>query len=50
MARLKILVVDDEPFIRSGIQRILQNFRVDYPFMEEPSNSIFSKQPPVKKG
>ncbi|MDN5330301.1 MAG: two-component system, sensor histidine kinase and response regulator [Bacteroidales bacterium] len=36
MARLKILVVDDEPFIRSGIQRILQNFRVDYPFMEEP--------------
>lgn len=36
MARLKILVVDDEPFIRSGIQRILQNFRVDYPFMDEP--------------
>ncbi len=36
MARLKILVVDDEPFIRSGIIRILQNFRVDYPFMDEP--------------
>ena len=36
MAQLKILVVDDEPFIRSGIQRILNNFRVDYPFMNEP--------------
>ncbi len=36
MATLKILVVDDEPFIRAGIQRILQNFRVDYPFMTEP--------------
>ncbi|MDO9510391.1 MAG: hybrid sensor histidine kinase/response regulator [Bacteroidales bacterium] len=35
MAQLKILVVDDEPYIRAGIQRILQNFRVDYPFMEE---------------
>lgn len=35
MANLKILVVDDEPYIRAGIQRILQNFRVDYPFMEE---------------
>ncbi len=35
MAVLDILVVDDEPFIRSGINRILRNFRVDYPFMEE---------------
>ncbi len=35
MAVLDILVVDDEPFIRSGISRILRNFRVDYPFMEE---------------
>ncbi len=36
MAKLKILVIDDEPFIRSGIERILRNFRVDYPFMAEP--------------
>jgi two-component system, sensor histidine kinase and response regulator len=36
MSILKILVVDDEPGIRSGISRILRNFRVDYPFMDEP--------------
>ncbi len=36
MAILDILVVDDEPFIRSGINRILRNFQVDYPFMDEP--------------
>ncbi len=36
MATLKILVIDDEPGIRSGISRILQNFRVDFPFMDEP--------------
>jgi len=35
MSRLKILVVDDEPGIRSGVARILRNFRVDYPFMDE---------------
>ena len=35
MATLKVLVVDDEPGIRSGIQRILRNFRVGYPFMDE---------------
>lgn len=35
MATLKILVVDDEPGIRGGITRILRNFRVDYPFMDE---------------
>jgi len=35
MANLKILVVDDEPGIRSGIERILRNFKVDYPFMDE---------------
>jgi two-component system sensor histidine kinase/response regulator len=35
MSTLKILVVDDEPGIRSGVTRILRNFRVDYPFMEE---------------
>ena len=36
MSTLKILVVDDEPGIRSGVSRILRNFRVDYPFMDEP--------------
>ncbi|GAB4328288.1 MAG: hypothetical protein Kow00127_20920 [Bacteroidales bacterium] len=35
MADLKLLVVDDEPGIRSGIDRILRNFSVGYPFMEE---------------
>lgn len=35
MAKLKILIVDDEPGIRSGIHRILRNFRVSFPFMEE---------------
>ncbi len=35
MPTLKILVVDDEPGIRSGVGRILRNFRVDYPFMDE---------------
>lgn len=36
MPTLKILIVDDEPGIRSGVSRILKNFRVDYPFMDEP--------------
>jgi two-component system, sensor histidine kinase and response regulator len=36
MSTLKILVVDDEPGIRSGVSRILRDFRVDYPFMDEP--------------
>lgn len=35
MATLKVLVVDDEPGIRSGITRILRNYTVGYPFMEE---------------
>ncbi|MEI7725464.1 MAG: hybrid sensor histidine kinase/response regulator [Bacteroidota bacterium] len=35
MSTLKILIVDDEPGIRSGVSRILRNFRVDYPFMDE---------------
>jgi signal transduction histidine kinase len=35
MAQLKILVVDDEPGIRSGVHRILGNFHVTYPFMDE---------------
>jgi signal transduction histidine kinase len=35
MAQLKVLVVDDEPGIRSGVGRILGNFHVTYPFMDE---------------
>lgn len=35
MGQLKVLVVDDEPGIRSGVSRILGNFHVTYPFMDE---------------
>jgi signal transduction histidine kinase len=35
MATFKILVIDDEQGIRDGTRRILQSFRVDYPFMDE---------------
>ena len=35
MAVLKVLVIDDEPGIRSGVTRILGNFHVNYPFMDE---------------
>ncbi len=34
MEQLKILVVDDEPGIRSGVERILRNHTVSYPFMD----------------
>lgn len=35
MGKLNLLVVDDEPGIRSGVIRILENFTVSYPFMDE---------------
>jgi signal transduction histidine kinase len=35
MAKLTVLIVDDEPGIRSGIVRTLSNFSVGYPFMDE---------------
>ena len=35
MKKLKVLIVDDEPGIRSGIERILRNYAVGYPFMDE---------------
>jgi signal transduction histidine kinase len=35
MELLQVLVVDDEFGIRSGISRILRNFSVSYPFMDE---------------
>jgi len=34
MDYLKILVVDDEDGIRSGVKRVLANFVVSYPFMD----------------
>lgn len=35
MEVVDILVVDDEPGIRSGVTRILRNFTVSYPFLED---------------
>jgi two-component system sensor histidine kinase/response regulator len=35
METLKILVIDDEAGIRSGVARILKSHRVSYPFMDE---------------
>jgi len=35
METLNLLVVDDEPGIRSGVCRILENYTVSYPFMDE---------------
>ncbi|MDL2296614.1 response regulator [Bacteroidales bacterium OttesenSCG-928-B11] len=35
MATLNVLIVDDEPGIRSGITRILRDFSVDFPFLNE---------------
>lgn len=35
MSEFKVLIVDDEPGIRSGTRRILKDFSVDFPFMDE---------------
>lgn len=35
METLKLLVIDDEPGIRSGVTRILRNHTVSYPFMDD---------------
>lgn len=35
MGTLRLLVVDDEPGIRSGVSRILENHSVSYPFMDD---------------
>jgi len=35
MSKLKLLIVDDEPGIISGAKRILNDFSVGYPFMDE---------------
>ncbi|HYW94344.1 MAG TPA: ATP-binding protein [Bacteroidales bacterium] len=40
METLKVLVVDDEPGIRSGVSRILSQHTVSYPFMDEDYHFI----------
>lgn len=35
MMTLKLLIVDDEPGIRTGVMRSLRNYNVSFPFMEE---------------
>lgn len=35
MEKLRVLVVDDEPGIRSGVSRILRNYSIGFPFMED---------------
>ena len=35
MSKLNLLIVDDEPGIRSGAERVLRDFSVGYPFMDE---------------
>jgi len=35
VSTLKLLIVDDEPGIRSGAKRVLKDFSVGYPFMDE---------------
>ncbi|NVN95878.1 MAG: hybrid sensor histidine kinase/response regulator [Bacteroidetes bacterium] len=35
MELIKLLIVDDEPGIRSGVSRVLRDFSVSYPFMDE---------------
>lgn len=35
MSTIHVLVVDDEPGIRSGVSRVLSRFKVSYPFLEE---------------
>ncbi len=59
MEKLRVLVVDDEPGIRAGVKRILRNYTIDYPFMDEnfgfeiieaatgeEAVAIIDKQPP----
>jgi two-component system, sensor histidine kinase and response regulator len=50
MAVLKVLVVDDEPGIRSGVARILRDFHVTYPFMDEDYNFEILEAPTGEDG
>lgn len=38
METLKVIIIDDEPGITSGVSRILRNHSVSYPFMDESFN------------
>jgi two-component system sensor histidine kinase/response regulator len=50
MAVLKVLVIDDEPGIRSGVTRILSNFNVNYPFMDEDYTFEVNEAPTGEEG
>ena len=50
MATFKILIIDDEPGIREGTKRILQNFKVDYPFMDEQIDFLVLEAGTGKEG
>ncbi|MCU0472335.1 MAG: ATP-binding protein [Bacteroidales bacterium] len=50
MAVLKVLVVDDEPGIRSGVARILRDFHVTYPFMDEDYTFEIIEAPTGEEG
>lgn len=50
MAVLKVLVIDDEPGIRSGVTRILRDFQVTYPFMDEDYTFEMYEAPTGEQG
>jgi two-component system sensor histidine kinase/response regulator len=50
MAVLKVLVIDDEPGIRSGVSRILKDFHVTYPFMDEDYTFDILEAPTGEEG
>jgi len=50
MAVLKVLVIDDEPGIRSGVTRILRDFHVTYPFMDEDYTFEILEAPSGEEG
>ncbi len=50
MAVLKVLVIDDEPGIRSGVTRILRDFHVTYPFMDEDYTFDVMEAPTGEEG
>lgn len=47
---MKVLVIDDEPGIRSGVTRILRDFQVTYPFMDEDYTFEMYEAPTGEQG
>lgn len=47
---MKVLVIDDEPGIRSGVTRILRDFQVTYPFMDEDYTFEMFEAPTGEEG